>query len=62
MEARLGRLIAHRELRVAVPSMRGPDRPARIKRVTYDLARQTPGATKVSTSSHGDENFTGMGA
>ena len=31
-------------------------------RLTYDLPRQTPGATEVSTSSYGDEIIKGMSA
>ena len=34
----------------------------RRKRVTYDLARQMPGATEVSTSAFGDQIIKGMGA
>ncbi len=40
----------------------GLENAIRSKRVTYDLARQMPGATEVSTSSFGDEIIKGMGA
>ena len=40
----------------------GLEQAIKSKRVTYDLARQMPGATEVSTSSFGDEIITGMGA
>ncbi len=42
--------------------VRGLEQAIRSKRVTYDLARQMPGATEVSTSSFGDEIIKGMGA
>ena len=40
----------------------GLEQAIKSKRVTYDLARQMPGATEVSTSSFGDEIIKGMGA
>jgi isocitrate dehydrogenase len=42
--------------------VRGLENAIRSKRVTYDLARQMPGATEVSTSAFGDEIIKGMGA
>ncbi len=42
--------------------VRGLENAIKSKRVTYDLARQMPGATEVSTSSFGDEIIKGMGA
>jgi isocitrate dehydrogenase len=42
--------------------VRGLERAIKGKRVTYDLARQMPGATEVSTSAFGDEIIKGMGA
>ena len=42
--------------------VRGLERAIKSKRVTYDLARQMPGASEVSTSSFGDEIIKGMGA
>ncbi len=42
--------------------VRGLERAIKGKRVTYDLARQMPGATEVSTSSFGDEIIKGMSA
>src|ERR1700716_3271345 len=42
--------------------VRGLENAIRSKRVTYDLARQMPGATEVSTSACGDEIIKGMGA
>jgi isocitrate dehydrogenase len=41
--------------------VRGLENAIRSKRVTYDLARQMPGATEVSTSAFGDEIIKGMG-
>jgi isocitrate dehydrogenase len=40
--------------------VRGIERAIRGKRVTYDLARQMPGATEVSTSAFGDAIIAGM--
>ena len=40
----------------------GLENAIKSKRVTYDLARQMPGATEVSTSSFGDKIIKGMGA
>jgi isocitrate dehydrogenase len=42
--------------------VRGLEKAIKGKRVTYDLARQMPGATEVSTSAFGDEIIKGMGA
>ncbi|MDB4885720.1 MAG: isocitrate dehydrogenase, NADP-dependent [Gemmatimonadetes bacterium] len=42
--------------------VRGLEAAIKSKRVTYDLARQMPGATEVSTSAFGDEIIKGMGA
>jgi isocitrate dehydrogenase len=42
--------------------VRGLENAIKGKRVTYDLARQMPGATEVSTSAFGDEIIKGMGA
>ena len=42
--------------------VRGLEEAIRSKRVTYDLARQMPGATEVSTSAFGDAIIKGMGA
>jgi isocitrate dehydrogenase len=42
--------------------VRGLEHAIRSKRVTYDLARQMPGATEVSTSAFGDEIIKGMRA
>ena len=42
--------------------VRGLESAIRSKRVTYDLARQMPGATEVSTSAFGDEIIKGMRA
>jgi isocitrate dehydrogenase len=42
--------------------VRGLENAIKGKRVTYDLARQMPGSTEVSTSSFGDEIIKGMGA
>ena len=41
--------------------VRGIERAIATKRVTYDLARQMPGATEVSTSAFGEEIVRGMG-
>ena len=41
---------------------RGLESAIKSKRVTYDLARQMPGATEVSTSAFGDEIIKGMRA
>jgi isocitrate dehydrogenase len=40
--------------------IRGVETAIRSKRVTYDLARQMPGATEVSTSAFGDQVIAGM--
>jgi isocitrate dehydrogenase len=42
--------------------VRGLENAIKGKRVTYDLARQMPGATEVSTSAFGDAIIKGMGA
>jgi isocitrate dehydrogenase len=42
--------------------VRGLESAIRSKRVTYDLARQMPGATEVSTSGFGDQIIAGMRA
>src|SRR5437763_4353237 len=42
--------------------VRGLENAIKSRRVTYDLARQMPGATEVSTSAFGDEIIKGMGA
>ena len=42
--------------------IRGVESAIRSKRVTYDLARQMPGATEVSTSAFGDQVIAGMRA
>ena len=42
--------------------VRGLESAIRSKRVTYDLARQMPGAAEVSTSAFGDQIIKGMGA
>jgi len=42
--------------------VRGLENAIKSKRVTYDLARQMPGATEVSTSAFGDAIIKGMGA
>jgi isocitrate dehydrogenase len=42
--------------------VRGMEQAIARKRVTYDLARQMPGATEVSTSGFGDEIIAGMTA
>ena len=40
--------------------VKGMERAIKAKRVTYDLARQMPGATEVSTSAFGDQVIAGM--
>jgi isocitrate dehydrogenase len=40
--------------------VKGVENAIRSKRVTYDLARQMPGATEVSTSAFGDQVIAGM--
>ena len=40
--------------------IRGVETAIKAKRVTYDLARQMPGATEVSTSAFGDQVIAGM--
>ncbi|HVF40368.1 MAG TPA: isocitrate dehydrogenase (NADP(+)) [Gemmatimonadaceae bacterium] len=40
--------------------VRGVENAIKSRRVTYDLARQMPGATEVSTSAFGDEVIAGM--
>ena len=42
--------------------VRGVENAIKSRRVTYDLARQMPGATEVSTSAFGDQIITGMTA
>ena len=42
--------------------IKGMENAIRSKRVTYDLARQMPGATEVSTSGFGDQVIAGMRA
>jgi isocitrate dehydrogenase len=42
--------------------VRGLENAIKSKRVTYDLARQMPGATEVSTSGFGDQIIKGMTA
>jgi isocitrate dehydrogenase len=42
--------------------IRGTENAIKSKRVTYDLARQMPGSTEVSTSAFGDEIIKGMKA
>ena len=42
--------------------VRGLENAIKSRRVTYDLARQMPGATEVSTSAFGDQIITGMTA
>jgi len=39
---------------------KGVENAIKSKRVTYDLARQMPGATEISTSAFGDQVITGM--
>jgi len=40
--------------------IKGVENAIKSKRVTYDLARQMPGATEVSTSAFGDQVIAGM--
>jgi len=40
--------------------VRGMENAIKAKRVTYDLARQMPGSTEVSTSAFGDQVIAGM--
>jgi len=40
--------------------VKGMENAIKTKRVTYDLARQMPGATEVSTSAFGDGVIAGM--
>jgi isocitrate dehydrogenase len=40
--------------------VRGLENAIKSKRVTYDLARQMPGATEVSTTAFGDQIIKGM--
>jgi isocitrate dehydrogenase len=42
--------------------VRGIENAIRSRRVTYDLARQMPGSTEVSTSEFGNQVIKGMGA
>jgi isocitrate dehydrogenase len=42
--------------------VKGMEKAIKSKRVTYDLARQMPGATEVSTSAFGDQVIAGMKA
>ena len=42
--------------------VRGLENAIKAKRVTYDLARQMPGSTEVSTSGFADEIIKGMSA
>ncbi|MDQ3080943.1 MAG: isocitrate dehydrogenase (NADP(+)) [Gemmatimonadota bacterium] len=46
----------------AALTIKGVENAIRQKRVTYDLARQMPGATEVSTSAFGDAIISGMSA
>ena len=39
---------------------KGVENAIKSKRVTYDLARQMPGATEISTSAFGDQVIAGM--
>jgi len=41
--------------------VKGVENAIKAKRVTYDLARQMPGATEISTSDFGDQVIAGMG-
>ncbi len=41
--------------------VKGMENAIKAKRVTYDLARQMPGSTEISTSGFGDEVIAGMG-
>lgn len=45
-----------------VPPNRGLESAIKSKRVTYDLARQMPGATEISTSAFGDQVIRSMPA
>ena len=45
---------------VAALIIKGMENAIKSKRVTYDLARQMPGATEVSTSAFGDQVIAGM--
>ena len=45
---------------VAALIVKGMENAIKSKRVTYDLARQMPGATEVSTSAFGDQVIAGM--
>ncbi len=47
---------------VAELIVKGMEGAIKSKRVTYDLARQMPGATEVSTTAFGDQIIKGMGA
>ena len=40
--------------------IKGVEKAIKSKRVTYDLARQMPGATEISTSDFGDQVIAGM--
>jgi isocitrate dehydrogenase len=40
--------------------IKGMENAIKSKRVTYDLARQMPGSTEVSTSAFGDQVIAGM--
>jgi isocitrate dehydrogenase len=40
--------------------VKGMENAIKAKRVTYDLARQMPGSTEVSTSAFGDQVIAGM--
>jgi len=42
--------------------VRGLENAIKSKKVTYDLARQMPGATEISTSAFGDQIIAGMRA
>jgi isocitrate dehydrogenase len=45
---------------VAALVIKGVESAIKSKRVTYDLARQMPGSTEVSTSAFGDQVIAGM--
>jgi isocitrate dehydrogenase len=45
-----------------VPPNRGLESAIKLKRVTYDLAPQMPGATEISTSAFGDQVIRSMPA
>jgi isocitrate dehydrogenase len=47
---------------VSMMIVRGMEEAIKQKRVTYDLARQMPGATEVSTSKFADQIIAGMKA